>query len=549
MQMSQLSPAQYQSVHQSFAAAAAAYPDRPFLNILPETAAVYGIEAGEISYATMNMRVEALRREYRAAGFGPGCRVGLLLENRPAFFEHWLALNAEGASVVPVNPDLRLAEQEYLINHSEMATIVALPARHDELRRAAQGASGQIAVIGPDDAIPELAAKPTPWEGPLAEWEAALLYTSGTTGLPKGCVLSNTYFLRSGIEYLGFSGHVAMTEDGERMITPLPLFHMNAMAVSTMAMIMLGGCLTFLDRFHPRSWWASVRESKATAVHYLGVMPAMLMSAPESGDDRNHHVRFGFGAGVDRLLHALFEARFGFPLIEAWGMTETGNSGAIIASHEPRHVGTNCFGRPGGNVLVRIVDEEGRDLPVNQPGELLVRSAHENPRFGFFDRYLKNAEATAEAWEGGWFHTGDIVSRNEDGTMVFVDRKKNVIRRSGENISAVEVEVALNRHPLIASAAVAAVPDAVRGDEVFGMIVLSGEQPTDAAALAEEITVWALGQLAYYKPPGYIAFVTELPLTPTNKIKRGDLKEAIRALFDGGDYVDVRHLKKRQGAK
>ncbi|MGE4409770.1 MAG: AMP-binding protein [Sphingobium sp.] len=547
--MSKLSPADYQSVHQCFAAAAAAFPDRPFLNILPETASVYGIDAGEISYGDMNGRVEQRRDAYRAAGFGPGLRVGLLLENRPAFFEHWLALNAEGVSVVPINPDLRLAEQEYLICHSEMALVVALPVRHEELRKAASAAAHEVPVIGPDDAIPAATVEVAPWDGPMPRWEAALLYTSGTTGLPKGCVLSNTYFLRSGIEYLGFSGYVAMTEEGERMLTPLPLFHMNAMAVSTMAMLMLGGCLTFLDRFHPRSWWASVRESRATVVHYLGVMPAMLMSAPESPEDREHSVRFGFGAGVDRLLHAPFEERFGFPLIEAWGMTETGNSGAIIASHEPRHVGTNCFGRPGNNVLVHIVDDEGREVGVGQPGELLVRSAYADPRFGFFDRYLKNEEATAEAWEGGWFHTGDIVSQNEDGTMVFVDRKKNVIRRSGENIAAVEVEVALNRHPAIQTAAVAAVPDPVRGDEVFGMIVLKDPAPADAAALAEEIILWALGQLAYYKPPGYIAFVQELPLTPTNKIKRGDLKEVVMTLFEGQNFHDVRHLKKRQGAK
>jgi acyl-CoA synthetase (AMP-forming)/AMP-acid ligase II len=547
--MPKLSPADYQSIHESFAATVAAYPDRPFLNVLPETAEIYGIDAGEITYAAMNEKIEQKRQAYRAAGFGPGHRVGLLLESRPAFFEHWFALNAEGVSVVPINPELRQAEQEYLIGHSEMVMIVAIPARQEELCLAAASAPHDVPVIGPDDIIPAISIKAQPWDGALGDWEAALLYTSGTTGLPKGCVLSNIYFVQSGIQYLGYGGYTAMTEDGERMLTPLPLFHMNAMAASTMVMIMLGGCLTFLDRFHPRSWWASVRESRATAIHYLGVMPAMLMSLPESPEDRDHQVRFGFGAGVDRLLHVPFEERFGFPLIEAWGMTETGNRGAIIASHEPRHVGTNCFGKPGDSVEVRIVDEQGKDVEPGQPGELLARSRHENPRFAFFDRYLKNEEATAEAWEGGWFHTGDIVSRNEDGTMVFVDRKKNVIRRSGENIAAVEVEVTLNRHPAIRSTAVAAVPDPVRGDEVFGMIVLDGDIPADPQALAEEITAWALGQLAYYKPPGYIAFVKELPLTPTNKIKRGDLKNEVMALFESGNFVDVRALKKRQTAK
>lgn len=534
------------SVHDAFQRAADRWPERPFLNVLSETAAAYGIAGGEISYGAMARRVDTLRMAYAEAGYGAGHRVGLLVENRPAFFEHWLALNALGVSVVPLNPDLRLAELEYLIGHSEMILVVAIPARHEELRRAASSAARLVAIIAPEEAVPAAALPAEPWEGGRERWEAALLYTSGTTGLPKGCVLSNTYFLRSGQQYLDNGGLCALRDDGERMLTPLPLFHMNAMACSAMAMILVGGCLSVLDRFHPRSWWASVREARATAIHYLGVMPAMLMSLPEAPGERDHAVRFGFGAGVDRLLHGPFEARFGFPLLEAWGMTETGNGGAIIAAHEPRHVGTNCFGRPGPNVRVRIVDEQGMDVATGEPGELLVRSPGDDPRHGFFDRYLKNEEATAEAWAGGWFHTGDVVRQNADGTMCFVDRKKNVIRRSGENIAAVEVEGVLNQHPAIAAAAVAAVPDPIRGDEVFGMVVAKDGLPGDPAMLAEDITRWALERLAYYKPPGYIAFVDALPLTPTNKIKRGDLKGLVEQLFASGAAVDLRHLKKRQ---
>jgi acyl-CoA synthetase (AMP-forming)/AMP-acid ligase II len=137
------------------------------------------------------------------------------------------------------------------------------------------------------------------------EMEAALLYTSGTTGNPKGCILTNTYFLEAGRWYAEAGGLCALTPNGERMITPLPIFHMNAMAYSFMAMVAVGGCLTVLDRFHPSSWWRSVRESGATCLHYLGVMPSMLMGAPEEPADRDHSVRFGFGAGVDPKLHAV----------------------------------------------------------------------------------------------------------------------------------------------------------------------------------------------------------------------------------------------------
>ena len=169
--------------------------------------------------------------------------------------------------------------------------------------------------------------------GPLQR-ESAMLYTSGTTGQPKGCVLANLYFLHAGRWYNDAGGLCSLATDGERMITPLPMFHMNAMACSVMAMVMTGGCLIALDRFHPSSWWASVRESRATCLHYLGVMLSILMQAPAAMTDRDHQVRFGFGAGVDPGLHELFERRFGFPLIEAWAMTETGAGAHFLGGVE-----------------------------------------------------------------------------------------------------------------------------------------------------------------------------------------------------------------------
>ncbi len=246
---------------------------------------------------------------------------------------------------------------------------------------------------------------------------------------------------------------------------------MNAMAYSTMAMVTTGGCLIVLDRFHPKSWWETVRAARATAVHYLGVMPPILMQVPPSPADRDHSVRFGFGAGVDRGLHAAFEERFGIPLIEAWAMTETGAGAVVAASHEPRHVGTSCFGRPAPSIECRVVRDDGADAGIDEPGELMVRRAGPSPRRGFFTRYLKDEEATDVAWADGWFHTGDVVRRMADGSFCFVDRRKNVIRRSGENISAVEVESVLMQHPAVRAVAVAAAPDPVRGDEVLACIV------------------------------------------------------------------------------
>src|SRR5690606_19709372 len=183
----------------------------------------------------------------------------------------------------------------------------------------------------------------------------------------------------------------------------------------------------------------------------------------------------------------------------------------------------------------------------NENGELLVKHAGDNPRYGFFAGYLKDEAATQEAWKDGWFHTGDIVRRNEDGYLHFVDRKKNVIRRSGENISAVEVESVLLHHPAIKSAAVAAVPDEIRGDEVLACVVPNEPvAPADMAALAKDIVNYTLQRLAYYKVPGYVAFVDTLPLTATNKIQRGELKAMAPTLPGGERCIDTRDMKKRQ---
>ena len=290
----------------------------------------------------------------------------------------------------------------------------------------------------------------------------------------------------------------------------------------------------------------------------------MLLGAPPEEGDREHHVRFGFGAGVSPRLHATFEQRFGFPLLEAWAMTETGAGAVMIANREPRKVGTACFGTAEPRIDYRIVDDAGQDMPANEPGELWVRGSSVAPvtgaspgagadspsrRFGFFREYLKDPQATAEAWSDGYFHTGDIVCVDPDGDFHFIDRKKNVIRRSGENISAVEVESVLLQHPNIASAGVTAVPDEVRGDEVMACVVpCVAVDAADREAFAREVQQFCLDRLAYYKAPGYVGFCERLPLTATEKIQRAQLKDLGRQLLATPHCVDLRSLKKRTPA-
>ena len=528
--------------------AAARHGDKPFLRITRETAERSGIEAGDLSYAEAWDRTRALIGDFSGIADGGPQRVALLLENRPEMFLHWLALNALGISAAPLNPAWRSAELGYALAHSESRLVIALPTRVAELRDVVrqEGLDVPVRALGED--LPELPPRPRGGQQPVdpADRECALLYTSGTTGKPKGCMLSNRYFTMIGDWYTALGGLCALDRDGDCVITPLPMHHMNAMACSTMVMLVNGGCIVPLDRFHPRSWWREVRESGATIVHYLGVMPAILLKLDEDPDERRHGVRFGFGAGVGSRQHVPFEERFGFPLVEAWAMTETGASAAMIANHEPRKRGTACFGRPLPAVDARIVDDQANEVPTDQPGELWVRHAGGDPRLGFFSGYFKDAAATEAAWEGEWFHTGDIVARDADGDMHFVDRKSNMIRRSGENIAAVEVEGVLADHEAVAEAGVVAAPDEIRGDEVFACIRPKGGSADsgDAQSLAEELVRYCLKRLAYFKAPGYVAFVDALPHTTTEKLDRAALKSLAADLTDRADCLDLRSMKK-----
>jgi acyl-CoA synthetase (AMP-forming)/AMP-acid ligase II len=483
------------TVFSAFERTTAAHGSKPFLE-MPSWKL-------RLSYSDALTRVSDIAGRYRARGYGPGHRLALQLDTRPDFLLHFLALNSLGVSVVPLNPDYRPTERDYVLAHSEASAVVTAQKLEDP---------------------------PKPGR-PVGAAECALLYTSGTTGKPKGCLLSNFYFLNVGQRYLDEGGLCAVRPGEDRLITPLPLFHMNALAVSTTAMILSGGCLIQLERFHPRTWWRDVAQSRATIVHYLGVMPAILNTQAPDPCEKQHHVRFGYGANANPGDHAAFEERFGSPLVEAWAMTETGGGALIAASREPRHVGTRCIGSPRKDLEVQIQDS----------GELLVRHAGADPRRGFFSGYLKDDEATAHAWRDGWFHTGDAVRRGPDDSLHFVDRLKNIIRRAGENIAALEVEAALAGHPAIGQVAVIAVPDTVRDEEVMACVVPVAKNLASRDT-ALSIQDWCLERLAYFKAPGHVAFVDCLPTTATNKVQKAKLADFA---FNAADSFDLRERKKR----
>jgi len=535
-----------ETVFDTFDRTARAAPDHVFLCAPPASGRAYHPDGVEFTYGQTRQAAAALRDAYRTGGYGHGHRVALLLENRPEFFFHFLALNALGVSIVPVNPDYRHDEMLYLMEHSEADLAVVIGSRVADLERVARARAKPLPVVDAERwpaRLPAPGAAPRP-DPPGVTSETSLMYTSGTTGRPKGCILTNFYYLNAGAWYRDLGGRIQIEHGRERFLNPLPLFHMNAQVVTATCAMLTANCLAQPERFSPSRWWKDVEASRATIIHYLGVMPPLLLNQPPVPEERRHRIKFGLGAGVEPELHAAFEARFGFPLVEVWGMTETGRIYSDCI--EPRQITTRAFGRPFGGLEARVADDRDREVARGAEGELLVRwSGPEGPRHGFFAGYLKNTEATEDAWRGGWFHTGDVVRQMSDGMLVFLDRKKNIIRRSGENIAAAEVEACLQAHDAVSQVAVLAVPDEVREEEVMACVVVM-PGVTAAHELGEALQSWCLEKLAYFKAPGWILFVDALPTTGTQKIQKSQI-------FPRGEdprrrpaVLDLREGKKRQ---
>jgi len=529
----------------AFAAAVGAHADRPFLAVPANEERAYLPSGLEMSYGEAGQRVEELAGLYRRAGYGVGHRVATLLENRPEHVLHTLALNTIGVCCVPINPDYRAAEIAYLIDHSEPGLVLTLGAREASIEEALAQSVHRPNVIVSERIAGSLEKVAHAARGtrPVPETPASILYTSGTTGRPKGCVLSHGYVMASGAWYASLGGVAGLRTAQDRIYNPLPLYHANAGVVSLMGAILTGNCQIQPDRFHPQHWWREVAETGATIVHYLGVIAPVLLKLAPGEHERRHKVRFGIGAGIEPELHAAFEQRFGFPMIELWGMTEMVR--VLGDTEEPRQVGTRAFGRAVPGVEVRVVDDADRDVVDDQPGEMLVRHSAETPRRGCFSGYLKDEAATEAAWQGGWFHTGDVVWRGPDGMLHFVERKKNIIRRSGENIAAAEVEAVLLSHPDVQQVAVMAVKDEMRDEEVLACVVLKRAMPEKEAATA--LFHHCNERLAYYKPPGWVHIVQSLPTTGTQKIQKHSIYPAGTDPRTLPEIIDLRALKRRHG--
>ncbi len=499
-------------------------PDKIFVEI-----------AGQrITYSDFYRRCRSAATMFRDLGIGHGDRVCLFLPNVPEVLYTWFGLALIGGIAVTINTAYRRDEMAFILNNAEASTLVA----HESLLDVAT----QAADIAPcvrhrlfvgSDAAPSgwggysdlLAASPEIAElPPVAPTDISMLqYTSGTTGNPKGVQVTHQMYVSAG---QGFALWTQATPD-DRFFTCLPYFHANAQYYSTMGTLASGATLVVQDRFSASRFWDQVRDARATVVNFIGMMMPVLSKNDPQPDDTDNTVRLFYGSpSFSPEFLSEFEQRFGTDIIVGFGMTETcyGTIETIRGERRP-----NSSGQPRQHPdaafenTVRIVDDRGVAVANGQPGEITIR----NP--ATMAGYWRNETETNASLRDGWLFTGDLGRLDDDGYLYFVDRKKDVIRRRGENISSQEVEDVIKSHESVLDCAIIAVPSDLGEDEVKAYIT---PRP-GASPQPEDVIYWCADRLAYFKVPRYIEIRDELPRTPSLRVRKDVLRQEREDLISG----------------
>ncbi|RXG98167.1 ATP-dependent acyl-CoA ligase [Bradyrhizobium zhanjiangense] len=499
--------------------------DRVLSTILARQAERYGdrvlLVAGQTrwTYAQTAAIAAASAQTLIEAGIKPGDRVALMCSNRPQFLQVYLGCAWLGAITVPINTALRGLQLAHIFRNSRPALLVAEAGFLAALETVGTEAALPPLVWMIDQVVeaPRIAAVPLPALASMALAGAvrpgdtvAVLYTSGTTGPAKGVCCPQAQLFWWGI----CSARALGIREGDVLFTTLPLFHTNALNAFYQAV--LNGCTYVLEqKFSASGFWAAARAHNASVSYLLGAMASMLLAQPRKEDDTAHRVRVALGGGVPPQNHRPFLERFGVPLVDGYGSTETNFVFAgAIPSDRPGTMGYLAEG-----FEARIVDEDDSELPDGQAGELVLRAKEP---FAFATGYFGMPEKTVEAWRNLWFHSGDRVVRDADGHYRFVDRMKDSIRRRGENVSSWEVEQIILAHPAVAACAIYPLPSELGEDEVAAAILLEQGQSLEPADIVRHCE----GQIAYFAIPRYVRIVSEMPLTENGKIKKGALQQA-----------------------
>lgn len=481
-------------------------------------------EDGSWTYAAFETLTGKLARGLVSQGIGQGDKVALMLQNSIEFMGIWFASARIGAVEVPVNTNIRGPLLRHILHHSDSRIIVVHSDYLESLQRviAEVPQLETVVVVGDPAQMPDTTVRVLRFAdletdiGPLPDVSvdamdpAAIIFTSGTTGPSKGVVLPHNYFW-------WFGTRCAALRDvcpGERLYTCLPLFHANAQAVTVVPALVSGETAILDTHFTASGFWQRLRDFGATQFNYIGGMIPILMKQPPRQTDRNHSLRIGLGAAAPKNLWTDFEGRFGVKLIECYGQTE--DCVATINPLGATRIGS--IGKAEWGFEMEIHDDDGHAVPDGTVGEIVVRPSRPGI---MMSGYYKMPDETLDVFKNLWFHTGDFGSRDADGYFYFVDRKKDAIRRRGENISAFEVELVLNEHPDVQECAVFAVPSEVGEDDVMAAVILRPGVTLDPEALIR----FCEGNLAYFAIPRYLDFRTEFPKTPTHRVEKYKLRD------------------------
>jgi crotonobetaine/carnitine-CoA ligase len=469
------------------------------------------------SYEAMATRAALTAGALARHGIGRGDGVHVHLWNCPEFFDLWFGSAWLGAVMVPTNPLLTADELAYVVGHAGTRVSVTEPNLLDTVGSVV--GDRPILVTGEsageagsfDGALAE--ASPIEGDPPTPTGISAVLYTSGTTSRPKGVLVTHANYLHVG-EVV--ARHLRVTPD-DRILITLPLFHANAQYYSTMPALVTGSSLIVMPRFSASRWAGVAKLHKATLASLFAAPIRMLLAQPRNEDDALNELRaviFSQNVTEDQL--AAFEERFGCPLLQLYGMTETIAPPTLNPLYGERRNMT--IGRPTLGARLRVVGEDGADVSGGEVGELLVGG---EPGTTLMAGYLGDDDATRKALVDGWLHSGDNVRVDEDGYFHFVDRAKDMIKRAGENVSASEIESAINSHPAVFESAAIGVPDAMRDEAIQAYVVLANE----TSVTEDELIKWCASRLAPFKVPGSIEFVDGLPRTSVGKIQKEELRQ------------------------
>ena len=506
------------------------------------------MDGREWTYSEFDSAVNRVANLLRSKGITKGDVVSLLLPNSAEYIVAYFACWKIGAIAGPVNSLLKREEIEWVVGNSEaklmlvgseferLATQSVPPASASGIGPITESASGPPVDAGGTDLCRRIlfddASVADHFSDTLdpidlnADDEAIIIYTSGTTGKPKGCLLTHGNLIANARQIADWMNFTA----DDRLLTVMPLFHMNAVSVTTMTALYAGGSTVVSPKFSASRFWDIIEKYQITSFGSVATMLSMLLSNQESelaGSSGNptskiqnpkcETLRFAMcgSAPVPAEILNRFEETFGVLVVEGYGLSESTCRSTFNPPDERRRPGS-C-GMPIGNEM-KVFDDNDTELPDGELGEIVLRGPN------ILKGYFKNPEATAKAFANGWFHTGDIGYRDADGFFYIADRKSDMIIRGGENIYPREIDDVLYSHPAVAHAAVIGVPDELYGEEVAAFVVLKA----GADVSAERLMEFCREHLADYKCPKSVQFVDDIPKGPTGKLLKRELAASLR---------------------